>query len=46
MAFIILSLPLAAAGVVLLLSRNRYLSDVVAARKSDEKRAASGPVPS
>jgi MFS family permease len=44
MAFIILSLPLAAAGVILWLSRNRYLGDVVAARQSDENRAASGSV--
>ena len=40
-AFILLSLPMAVAGVVLWLSRPRYLRDVVAARLSDENRAAA-----
>jgi MFS family permease len=46
MAFIILSVPLAAAGIVLWLSRKRYLADVVAARQSDENRAESASVSS
>jgi len=42
-AFVVLSLPLVAAGVPLWLSRRRYLVDVVAARRSDQNlgRAAS-----
>ena len=35
-AFVVLSLPLVAAGVVLWFSRQRYLLDVVAAHRSDQ----------
>ncbi|MGH9056665.1 MAG: MFS transporter [Acidimicrobiales bacterium] len=41
-AFLILSIPLIGAGAALLLSRRRYLQDVVSARRSDELRAGVG----
>lgn len=40
-AFILLSIPLAVSGAILWFSRARYLRDVVAARLSDENRAAA-----
>jgi len=43
-AFILLSIPLAAAGAILWFSQSRYLRDVVAARRSDENRAAAAEV--
>ena len=51
LAFIVLSIPLAAAGGILWLTRKEYLRDVVAARRSNENRAealsrATGVVPS
>ena len=36
MAFMILTLPLLAAGAVLWMTRHRYLAEIVAARRSDE----------
>lgn len=41
-AFVIFSLPLLVAGVVLWASRHPYLRDAVAARRSEERRVAPG----
>jgi len=42
-AFVVLSLPLVVAGVVLWLSRHRYLIDVVAAHRSDQHLGRAKP---
>lgn len=42
-AFVVLSLPLVAAGAALWLSRRRYLADVVAAHRSDQHLGRAKP---
>ena len=42
LAFVVLAVPLVAAGVILILVRHRYLRDVVAAGRSDEHRFEPG----